>query len=104
NSIESADFARSSLSRGGQRLPVDFEKLFLHGDLSQNIALEPGDYLNFPAAAVGGIHVLGEVRTPGAVPFDSDTSVLSAIATRGGFTERAWKKQVLVVRNSRSQP
>jgi protein involved in polysaccharide export with SLBB domain len=104
NLVETTDFSRSFIGRGGQRLPVDFEKLFLHGDLAQNIALEPGDYLYFPAAASGAIYVLGEVRAPGAVPSDADTSVLSAIATRGGFTERAWKKHVLVVRGSPTHP
>ena len=104
NLVETTDFAHSFIGRGGQRLPVDFEKLFVHGDLSQNVALEPGDYLYFPAAASGSIYVLGEVRTPGAVPFDSDTNVLSAIATRGGFTQRAWKKHVLVVRGARDHP
>ena len=104
NVVETTDFSRSFIGRGGQRLPVDFEKLFLHGDLSQNIALEPGDYLNFPAAASGSIHVLGAVRTPGAVPYEGDTSVLSAIATRGGFTVGAWKKHVMVVRNSGERP
>ncbi len=104
NLVETADFSRSFLGRGGQRLAVDFEKLFIHGDLSQNIGLEPGDYLYFPAAAAGSIHVLGEVRAPGAVTFDADTSVLSAIATRGGFGLRAWKKHVLVVRQTAGPP
>ena len=104
NLVETTDFSHSFIGRGGQRLPVDFEKLFLHGDLTQNIALEPGDYLYFPAAASGAIYVLGEVRAPGAVPYDSATSVLSAIATRGGFTPRAWTKHVLVVRGSRDHP
>ena len=104
NLVETTDFSHSFIGRGGQRLPVDFEKLFLHGDLSQNVALEPGDYLYFPASASGAIYVLGEVRAPGAVPFDSDTSALSAIASRGGFTARAWKKHVLVVRGSRDRP
>ncbi len=104
NLVETTDFSRSFLGRGGQRLSVDFEKLFVHGDLSQNVALEPGDYLYFPAAAAGSIYVLGEVRAPGAVTFDADTSVLSAIATRGGFGLRAWKKHVLVVRHSTGQP
>ncbi|MCX6950774.1 MAG: polysaccharide biosynthesis/export family protein [Verrucomicrobia bacterium] len=104
NLVETTDFAQSFIGRGGRRLPVDFEKLFLHGDLSQNVTLEPGDYLYFPAAPTGSIHVLGAVRAPGAVPFDSDTSVLSAIATRGGFTPRAWKQHVLVVRQSSTRP
>lgn len=104
NLIETTDFSKSFIGRGGTHLPVDFDKLFLHGDLSQNIALEPGDYLYFPAVASGSVYVLGEVRTPGAVTFDADTSVLSSIATRGGFTQRAWKKHVLVVRNVRDHP
>jgi protein involved in polysaccharide export with SLBB domain/capsular polysaccharide biosynthesis protein len=104
NVIETTDFSHSFIERGGRRLPVDFEKLFVHGDLSQNVVLEPDDYLYFPAGAAGAVYVLGEVRTPGAVAFDDQTSVLTAIANRGGFTERAWKQRVLVVRNSQAQP
>ena len=102
--VETTDFTHSFIGRAGRHLPVDFEKLFLHGDLTQNIALEPGDYLYFPAAASGSIFVLGEVRATGPVPYDSETSVLSAIATCGGFTARAWTKHVLVVRNSHDHP
>jgi protein involved in polysaccharide export with SLBB domain len=98
--VEAADFSHSFLSRQGQRVPVDFERLFMHGDLSQNVALEPGDYLYFPAVSSGQIFVLGAVGSPGPVPLDSDVSALSAIASRGGFTERAWKAHVLVVRGS----
>jgi hypothetical protein len=35
---------------------------------------------------------------------DPDASALSAIASRGGFTERAWKAHVLVVRGSLDHP
>jgi protein involved in polysaccharide export with SLBB domain/capsular polysaccharide biosynthesis protein/Mrp family chromosome partitioning ATPase len=104
NVIESTDFAHSFLVRAGHHLPVDFEKLFVHGDLSQNVALEPDDYLYFPAAAAGAVYVLGEVRSPGPISYDSDTNVIAVIAGRGGFTERAWKQRVLVVRNSGDQP
>ncbi len=104
DTVEATDFSRSFLARGGQRVPVDFERLFMHGDLSQNVALEPNDYLYFPAASSGEIFVLGEVRSPGPVAYDSDVSALSAIASRGGFTERAWKAHVLVVRGSLNHP
>ena len=92
------------MGRAGKRLPVNLEALFLHGDLSQNVALEPGDYLYFSAGAGGQVYVLGEVRTPGAAPCDADSSVLSVIAARGGFTQRAWMKRVLVVRGSLDRP
>jgi protein involved in polysaccharide export with SLBB domain/capsular polysaccharide biosynthesis protein len=104
DTVETTDFSRSFLSRGGRRMPVDFDRLFLHGDLAQNVALAPNDYLYFPAASAGEIYVLGEVGRPGPVPSDPDSSALSAIAAVGGFTARAWKKHVLVVRGSLDRP
>ena len=104
DTIEAADFSHSFLSRGGQRVPVDFERLFMHGDLSQNVALEPDDYLYFPARSSGQIYVLGEVGSPGPVAFDPEVSALSAIASRGGFTQTAWKAHVLVIRGSLDRP
>ncbi len=98
------DFSRSFVGRGGKRLPVDFEKLFLQGDLAQNVALEPDDYLYFPAGSGGEVYVLGEVRAPGASLCTAGTSVLSIIAARGGFTNRAWAQRVLVVRGSLDRP
>jgi protein involved in polysaccharide export with SLBB domain/capsular polysaccharide biosynthesis protein len=104
DTVDATDFSRSFLSRGGHRVPVDFERLFMHGDLSQNVSLEPGDYLYFPAASSGEIYVLGQVGLPGPVAFESDASALSAIISRGGFTERAWKTRVLVLRGSLDHP
>lgn len=101
---DNTDFSRSFVSRGGRRLQVDLEKLFLQGDLSQNVALEPDDYLYFPTGAGGQVYVLGEVLSPGAASWDGGTSVISAIASRGGFTDRAWSKRVLVVRGSLEKP
>jgi protein involved in polysaccharide export with SLBB domain/capsular polysaccharide biosynthesis protein len=104
DTVDATDFSRSFLARGGQRLPVDFARLFMHGDLSQNIALEPDDYLYFSTVSSGQIYVLGEVGSPGPVPFDSGVSALSAIVSRGGFTARAWETRVLVVRGSLDHP
>ncbi len=104
DTIETTDFSRSFLERGGRRMPVNFERLFLRGDLTQNTVLEPGDYLYFPAVSSGQIFVLGEVRTPGSAPWDSDANALSAITARGGFTDRAWKRRVLVIRGSLERP
>jgi protein involved in polysaccharide export with SLBB domain len=83
---------------------VDFERLFQHGDLSQNVALEPDDYLFFASASVNEIYVLGEVISPGVVAFAPKASAISAIANRGGFTTRAFKSRVLVVRGSLNKP
>ena len=104
NLVEIADLRRTFLVRHGQRMPVDFEKLFLRGDLSQNVPLEPDDYLYLPAADLKEVYVVGEVRMPGVVGYRPDTSLLGALAARGGFTDRAWKGKILVVRGSLNQP
>src|SRR5262245_26270297 len=37
------DAERGFLLRGDKKIPIDFDKLFKKGDLSQNMAVEPGD-------------------------------------------------------------
>jgi protein involved in polysaccharide export with SLBB domain len=63
--VEMADLGRSFIVRGNQKLDVDFERLFLEGDLSQNIAIEPNDYVFFASTGANDIYVLGEVMLPG---------------------------------------
>src|SRR5882672_5388873 len=103
-SVELTDLAHSFLVRNGQRLPLDFERLFQRGDLSQNVALEPDDYLYFASANANEIYVLGEVVSPGVVTYATKPTVFNVIAARGGYTLRAYKGRVLVVRGSLEHP
>ena len=81
--MELADLGRSFLVRNGQRVPVDFERLFERGDLSQNVPLEPDDFLYFALASANEIYVLGQVTAPGVAAFLPRTSAMSVIAARG---------------------
>ena len=102
--VELADLQRSFLVRNGQRVPVDFEGLFLRGDLAQNVPLQPDDYLYFALASANEIYVLGEVMMPGVQVFAAKPSAIRAITMGGGFTPRAFKSRVLVVRGSLDHP
>ncbi len=104
NIVDLADLQRSFLMRGGKRHPLNFEKLFQDGDLAQNIAIEPGDYLYFPSTNVRDVYVVGEVRLPGPVTFTPGLTVIAAITARAGYTDRAFKMRVLVVRGSLNHP
>ncbi|CAN5862412.1 hypothetical protein BH11VER1_BH11VER1_19880 [soil metagenome] len=104
NTVELADLGRSFLSRGNERVKVDMESLFLHGDMAQNVVVQPGDYLYFPSANSNEIYVLGDVKMQGAQGLLAHTSVHSAIAQAGGFTPKAYTKRVLVVRGSFDKP
>jgi polysaccharide biosynthesis/export protein len=104
NIVDLADMQRSFLVREGKRIPLNFERLFQHGDLSQNIAIEPNDYIYFSPAGLREVYVVGEVRLPGPVSYTPSTTIIAAITERGGYTERAFKMRVLVVRGSINNP
>ena len=98
--VELTDFAHSFLARAGKLYPLNFERLFQQGDLSQNIAVEPGDYIYFAPGDVKEVYVVGEVRLPGPVTYTPNLTIISAITQRGGFTPRAFRARVMVVRGS----
>jgi protein involved in polysaccharide export with SLBB domain len=104
NIVDMADLQRSFLMRGGKRFPLNFEKLFQEGDLAQNIPIEPGDYLYFPSTEVRDVYVVGEVRLPGPVTYTPGLTIMAALAARAGYSDRAYKKRVVVVRGSLNHP
>jgi protein involved in polysaccharide export with SLBB domain len=68
----------------------EFEKdvfCFYGPSLYQTVVTDPPPYF-----------VAGEVKTPGKQPFMGPITVLQAIESAGGFTDRAMKRKVKVVR------
>jgi protein involved in polysaccharide export with SLBB domain/Mrp family chromosome partitioning ATPase len=109
NVIVQADLGRSFLARtdasgAPTRVPVDFEAVLLRGDLSQNLTLNPGDYLYFPPIDVQEVYVLGAVNSPGVVPYTQEMTAIAAIVSRGSFAEKAYRGKILVCRGSLNAP
>lgn len=104
NTIELADLERSFLVRGSKRMDVDFKKLFHQGDLSQNILLEPDDYIYVPNSSANEVYLLGAVMRPGAIGITTDATVLRLIAVRSGFLKSAYKDKILIIRGSWVEP
>ena len=104
NTVELADLGRSFVMRGQERLPLNLEALFLKGDMTQNVPIEPGDYVYFPSANSNEIYVLGDVKMQGTQGLLAHTSVHSAVAQAGGFTAKAYTQRVLVIRGSLDNP
>jgi polysaccharide export outer membrane protein len=101
---ELADLSRSFLVRNGRRVPVDFEALFQKGDLSQNIQIEPNDYIYIALSRTSDIYLYGEVERPGVQAFTPHLTVMATVTGRGGYTPGAWREKVLVVRGSLRHP
>ncbi len=73
------------------RLEINVDDLLRGGSSNFNIPIFPSDVVNVPARTPVKIFCLGEVKTPGALEFDSDDRItlLSVIAKAGGLTDRA---------------
>ena len=97
---EGADLSLAYVARGTERVPVDFVKLLRNGDLSQNITLAPDDTVVFPDNPLNVIYVMGEVKTPGMLPFvkERDWTALKALAAVGGFSQYAGKSKSYLIR------
>ena len=75
----------------------DFEKLFVEGDSSQNIALRDGDIIYVPQP-LGIVYVSGAVQQPGTYPYRPNWSYEDYIAAAGGYTSLARKRSVRIIR------
>jgi polysaccharide biosynthesis/export protein len=73
---------------------VDMREIQM-GRLEKNIALRPNDTVFVPQAAK--IFVTGEVRNPGAFPYQAGMTARQAVSLAGGYTEDAAKGSVRVV-------
>jgi polysaccharide export outer membrane protein len=74
-------------------LEIDTADLFQSATPYWNIPIQPADVINVRARTTITVYCLGEVKTPGALQFDSEdrVSLLSVISKAGGLTDRASK-------------
>ena len=85
-----ADLRHSFVMRQGQFLPVDFSRLLRDGDTSQNIYLQPDDFVYVPSASLQQVYVLGAVRSPRAMPYTDGMTLVSAMAGGSGASTLDW--------------
>lgn len=101
---ELADLKHSFMIRDGRTLPVDFEKLIRDGDMSQNIYLEPNDYLYLPSALTNEVYVLGAVMEPRPIGFMNEMNLMSALGRGLGLRPDSDLKNVSIIRGSLTNP
>ena len=85
-----ADLRHSFVMRQGQSVPVDFYRLVREGDTSQNIFLQPDDFVYVPSALSQQVYVLGAVKYPRAMPYTDGMTLVSALAGASGATTVDW--------------
>jgi polysaccharide biosynthesis/export protein len=70
------------------------------GDPSENARVQSEDIVIVTKAQAYSYFVFGEVRKPGAYPFDKETNILEGITVAGGFTDKAAPGRTRVIRST----
>jgi polysaccharide export outer membrane protein len=99
-----ADLKHSFIIRNGKLLPVDLNDLLTKGDLSQNIYLQPDDFVYFAPAFAREVYVLGAVVQPRPVPYTEGMTLAGAVAGSYGTVRDAYLFHVAILRGSLAQP
>ncbi|MEW6115747.1 MAG: polysaccharide biosynthesis/export family protein [Nitrospirota bacterium] len=97
-SLKGANLNAAFILREGKKLPINFSTLVNTVDVAQDIALRPNDIIVIPETVEQRIKVVGEVKTPGLVPFAEGMTALDAVLSAGGFTNFASQNSVVIVR------
>lgn len=95
------------LARGNEILGVDFKKLLMGRDMSQNILLKPKDFIYIPSSLSSEkkIYIVGSVDTPRVLRFTSDISFIEAITEAGGILSgQSWSRRSYIVRGGVKNP
>ncbi len=79
------------------RMSVDFVRLFVQGDSSQNVVLKNGDVVTIPKKKTF-VQVAGQVLYPGNVKFHPHWKVKDYIRFAGGFNWNARKGKMRIIR------
>ncbi|GFM33191.1 polysaccharide biosynthesis/export family protein [Desulfovibrio subterraneus] len=93
-----ADLKNAYVMRKDKKIVEGFEQLFLRGDTSGDIVLEPGDRVFIPYREDRFVFVLGAVQAPQAIPFYEGATILEVILQAGGFGKYADENDTVIVR------
>ncbi|MBK4732700.1 S-layer homology domain-containing protein [Oxynema sp. CENA135] len=114
--VRAIEVLRRTREGSQQRIPVDLWQLLQAGDVSQDVALQPGDTIVIPKATALtaaeatelasasfspdriNVNVVGEVAQPGLVEIPPNTPLNQALLAAGGFSNRASTGEVELIR------
>jgi len=91
------DYLKTRSRENRSLLAVNFERLFVEGDKSQDVVLRYGDLIHIPRKWET-VTVSGQVDHPGMIPFVDGMGPDYYIRQAGGYTQRADKGRVQVIR------
>jgi polysaccharide export outer membrane protein len=92
------DFKKAYVLRNGKKIKQDFTRLFINGEVGEDILIETNDAVFIPQLPDTNIYVLGAVMAPRSIEFRDGMTVMEAILYSGGFTKFAKQNNTVIHR------
>lgn len=86
----------SATGKQEKQIIISLQDLINRGDTSQNATILDNDSIHIPKAKT--YYISGEVNKPDSYKYESDLTVIKAIAKAGGFSKIAAKNKVKIIR------
>ncbi|MGK5594405.1 MAG: polysaccharide biosynthesis/export family protein [Parachlamydiaceae bacterium] len=100
-----ANLFMSYLLRNEIRQNIDFHKLIVEGDMSQNIVMRGGDKIYIAKPLDASVMIMGEVNAPRAIPLIYGyMSLREALVMAGGIPYTGDKRYIQVIRGNMQCP
>ena len=96
--VKAADLANSYILRDGKKIKENFHKLFINGDISEDVTIETNDAIFIPQLLDKNIYVMGAVNLPKMIEFRDGITVMEAILEAGGFSKFAKQNDTVILR------
>ncbi|MBS6362087.1 MAG: exopolysaccharide biosynthesis protein, partial [Burkholderia sp.] len=90
----------------GTLYTLDANGMLDRGEIAQNVMLQPGDIVNVPDRSDSRVYIMGEVKTPVAVPMMKGKLTIADALTSGGviLDTDANPRRIYVMRGMRDNP
>jgi len=86
-------------------IPIDLHTLITEGDLKYNLDLKRKDIVYIPNIQDQRVYVIGEVKSPGVIPFAGKLlTVAEVIGSAGDFKVSAKKSNIKIIRGGLEKP
>ena len=88
--LKMADLRKSYVLRNGKKVLEDFHRLFVDGEIHEDLIIESNDSVYIPPLFIDkNVYVLGAVNSPKFIEYREGLTVMDAILEAGGFSKFA---------------
>ncbi|MBN2227297.1 MAG: SLBB domain-containing protein [candidate division Zixibacteria bacterium] len=94
--------SRNHITLAGERIPLSLNPEVVASGRLESVTLVAGDSIVVPQTT-GSVSIFGQVRRPGAVPFDRPISAGTLARMAGGYAPKADQNSIQIIRKAGGQ-